>query len=59
MNQFAKNGDKLLAFLTMAAALAQTQGLVAGPALKWFVFGGARATLAHTIFYPNTQVITK
>ena len=57
MNWFANNGDKLLALITSVAALAATQAdslHIPAPAIAWITFGAGAATLAHTLFYPNT-----
>ena len=58
MNYFAAHGDKVLAFLTAASAFAVTQAQSLGfneAVISWVTFGSGLATLAHTIFFPNTN----
>jgi hypothetical protein len=57
---FKNYGDKILAFITSALALASTQqGLVSNPAvLKWVLFASALGTLAHTVFVSPTAATT-
>jgi hypothetical protein len=64
MNWFAKNGDKLLSLLTATALLLTASGEAAQLGLNqlvvnWVSFGGAVLTAAHTLYFPNTQVVTK
>lgn len=61
MQGFAQWGDKLLAFITSALALAVTMAVGPTPALHinasilgWLTFGSGLATLAHTVFFPNS-----
>lgn len=60
MNWFAKNGDKLLSLLTVVLGLAVTQasGLGLNPVgVAWATFTSAVLTAAHTLYFPNTQVV--
>lgn len=56
---FAKNGDKVLAFLTAASGAADLDAKALGldpHAVAIAVFCGTLATLAHTIFFPNAVI---
>lgn len=56
MNWFAKNGDKVLTFITLAmgviTANAAKLGLD-GTTVAWLTTIPALGALAHTIFFPN------
>lgn len=60
MNWFAKNGDKVLSLLTVVLGLAVTQASALGlnpVAVAWIAFGSAVLSAAHTLYFPNTQVV--
>ena len=60
MNWFAKNGDKLLSLLTVGSGLVTAQAASLGVNAHtgaWVTFGGALLTAAHTLYFPNTQVV--
>jgi hypothetical protein len=60
MNWFAKNGDKVLSlatvFLGLVAANAAALGVNAHAAM-WATVIGTGLTAAHTLIYPNSQVV--
>ena len=62
MNWFAKNGDKVLSIVTVALGLAVTQATSLGldpKAVAWATFTSALLTAAHTLYFPNTQTVSK
>lgn len=60
MNWIAKNGDKVLSLLTVVLGLmvTQAQGLGLNETIvAWITFGSAILTAAHSLYFPNTQVV--
>lgn len=62
MNWFAKNGDKLLSLATVVLGLLTVSGQapalgLAPIAVAWAGFISAALTAAHTLYFPNSQVI--
>jgi hypothetical protein len=55
---FASHGGKILSLITAAAALATTQATSLGLSehiTSWLTFTSGVATLAHTLYFPNTS----
>lgn len=52
---FVSHGDDLLLLITLAAAEAQREALLPPSVMKWVIYFGAVATIAHKIFFPNAQ----